>query len=45
LFPREWIKSDSTGVLPAFLDYATPLIGPIERQAELILNPPKETVD
>jgi 6-phosphofructokinase len=45
LFPREWIKADSTGVLPAFLDYARPLIGPVDRHPELILHPKKERVD
>lgn len=45
LFPREWIKADSTGVHSAFRDYARPLIGPVERPAELIMRPPQGLAD
>ena len=44
-FPKEWISSDNTCVLPAFLDYARPLIGPVERLAQLAAHPPTWSVD
>jgi 6-phosphofructokinase len=34
-FPREWINSDNTDVLPAFREYAGPLVGPVERLTQL----------
>ena len=36
LFPSEWIHPDGADILPAFRDYASPLIGPIEPAAYLI---------
>jgi 6-phosphofructokinase len=44
-FPKEWIRSDNTDVLPAFRDYATPLIGSVERLAQLAAHPPTWSID
>ena len=35
LFPEEWISSDGAGIEPGFLDYAAPLLGPMEYHARL----------
>jgi 6-phosphofructokinase 1 len=35
LFPREWIVPDGNDVAPEFLDYARPLIGPMQYHARL----------
>ena len=35
LFPGDWIHPSGHDVLPAFRDYAAPLVGPIERRASL----------
>ncbi len=34
-FPAQWINENGTGILPAFRDYAGPLIGTVESHAEL----------
>jgi 6-phosphofructokinase len=45
LFPKEWISADNTDVLPGFRDYARPLVGPVERLAQLAPHPPAWSVD
>jgi 6-phosphofructokinase len=35
LFPLEWITPDGAGIEPAFLDYAGPLLGPMQYHARL----------
>jgi 6-phosphofructokinase 1 len=35
LFPAEWIHPDGNDILPAFLEYAAPLAGPIEPHPRL----------
>ena len=35
LFPAEWITPDGAGIEPGFLDYAAPLLGPMEYHARL----------
>jgi 6-phosphofructokinase len=35
LFPMEWITPDGTGIEPEFLEYAAPLLGPMEYHARL----------
>ena len=35
LFPMEWITPDGAGIDPAFLEYAAPLLGPMDYHARL----------
>ena len=35
LFPTEWITPDGAGIEPGFLEYAAPLLGPMEYHARL----------
>jgi 6-phosphofructokinase 1 len=36
LFPQEWIAPDGNDVMPEFLQYARPLLGPMQYHARLI---------
>ena len=44
-FPKEWISPDNTEVRSIFLDYARPLIGPVERFAQLAAHSAIWSVD
>ena len=36
LFPAEWIAPEGNDVMPEFLEYARPLLGPMQRHARLV---------